>query len=59
MEIPNDQHVDMQNMPIGMSKNVYKEMVKEMDIIASQEESSQQQLDSNVCKHDLFYTYKK
>jgi hypothetical protein len=35
-------------MPTGMSKKMYKEMVKEMDIIASQEEPSQQQCASNV-----------
>jgi len=35
-----------------MSKKVYKEMVKEIGIIASQEEQSQQQHASNVCDHD-------
>jgi hypothetical protein len=35
MKIPKDQRADIQNMPVGMSKKVYKEMVKEMDIIAS------------------------
>jgi hypothetical protein len=48
MKIPKDQRADIQNMPVGMSKKVYKEMVKEMDIIASQEEPSQQQRASNV-----------
>ena len=42
-------------MPVGMSKNVYKEMVKEMDKIASQEEPSQQQRASNlICNHLIF-----
>jgi hypothetical protein len=36
-------------MSVGMYKKVYKEMVKEMDIIASQEELSQQQRASNEC----------
>jgi hypothetical protein len=38
MKIPKNQRADIQNMPIGMSKKVYEEMVKELDIIASQEE---------------------
>jgi hypothetical protein len=33
---------------------VYKEMVKEMSIIASQDEPSQQQHASNTCIHQLF-----
>jgi len=41
MKIPNDQCADVHNMSVGMSKNVYKKMEKEMDIIASQEEPSQ------------------
>ena len=41
-------------MPVGMSKNVYKEMVKELDIIASQDELYQQQHASNVCNHWIF-----
>ena len=42
-------------MPVGMSKKVYKEMVKEFDKIASQEEPSQQQRASNViCNHWIF-----
>ena len=48
MKISKDERVDTRNMPIGMSKKVYKEMVKEMDKIASQEEPSQQQRASNV-----------
>jgi len=35
MKIQNHQQVDMQNMLVGMSKKLYKEMVKEMDIISS------------------------
>ena len=48
MKISKDERDDIINMPIGMSKKVYKEMVKEMDIIASHEEPSQQQHASNV-----------
>jgi hypothetical protein len=51
MKIPEDQRVDIRNMIVGMSKKVYKDMVKEMDIIALQEEPSQQQRASNVCNH--------
>jgi hypothetical protein len=40
-------------MSVGMSKKVYKEMVKEMNIIASQEEASQQQRASEVCNHSF------
>ena len=42
MKISKDERVDIRNMPVRMSKKVYKEMVKEMDKIASQEEPSQQ-----------------
>jgi hypothetical protein len=41
MKISKDQRSDIQNMSVGMSKKLYKEMVKQMDIIASQEEPSQ------------------
>ena len=52
MKISKDERDDIRNMPVGMSKKVYKEMVKEMDKIASLEEPSQQQLASNViCNH--------
>ena len=52
MKISKDERVDIKNMPVGMSKKVYKEMVKEMDKIASLEEPSQQLLASNViCNH--------
>jgi hypothetical protein len=43
MKIPKDQRADIRNMLVGMSKKVYKDMVKEIDIIASQEEPYQQQ----------------
>ena len=52
MKISKDERANIRNMPVGMSKKVYKEMVKEMDKIASQEEPSQQQHASNViCNH--------
>ena len=44
MKISKDERADIRNMPVGMSKKVYKEMV----IIASHEEPSQQQHASNV-----------
>jgi hypothetical protein len=42
-------------MSVGMSKRVYKEMVKEMNIIASQEDASQQQRASEVCDHSFIF----
>ena len=49
MKISKAERADIRNMlDLGMSKKVYKEMVKEMDKIASQEEPSQQQRASNV-----------
>ena len=52
MKISKDERADFINMSIGMSKKVYRDMVKEMDIIASHEESYQQQHASNViCNH--------
>ena len=52
MKISKDERADIINMPVGMSKKVYREMVKEMDIIASHKEPSQQQHVSNViCNH--------
>ena len=48
MNISKNERVDIRIMPIEMSKKVYKEMVKEMDKIASQEEPSQQKCASNV-----------
>ena len=40
MKITKDERGDMRNVPIGGSKKLYKEMVKEIDIIASQEQPS-------------------
>ena len=55
MKISKYEWVDITNMPVGMSKRVYKDMVKEMDKIASKEEPSQQQRASNViCNHWIF-----
>ena len=55
MKISKDERADIRNMWVGMSKKVYKEMVKEMDKIASQEELSQQQRASNViCNYWIF-----
>ena len=52
MKISKDERVDIRNMLVGISKKVYKEMVKEMDIIASHGEPSQQKCSSNViCNH--------
>ena len=52
MKISKNERADIINLPIGMSKKVYKEMIKEMDIITSHEEPSQQQHASNViCNH--------
>ena len=52
MKISKDERADIINMLVGMSKKVYKEMVKEMDKIASQEEPSQQKRASNlICNH--------
>ena len=52
MKISKDELADIRNIPVGMSKKVYKEMVKEMDKIASREKPSQQQRASNViCNH--------
>ena len=52
MKISKDERADIKNMLVGMSKKVYREMVKEMDKIASQEEPSQKQRASNViCNH--------
>ena len=52
MKISIDERDDIRNMPVGMSKKVYKEMVKEMDVFSSHEKPSQQQRASNViCNH--------
>jgi hypothetical protein len=52
MKIPSNKQGESRYMPIGMSKKVYKEMVKEMNIIASQEEASQRRA-SEVCNHSF------
>ena len=55
MKISKDERADVRNTPVRVSKKVYKGMVKEIDKIASQEEPSQQQRDSNViCNHWIF-----
>ena len=55
MKITKDERADIRNIPLWMSKKVYKEIVKEMDIIASHEEPSQQQRASYViCNHWIF-----
>ena len=55
MKISKDEIDDIRNMLAGMSKKVYKEMIKEMDKIASWEEPSQKQRASNViCNHWIF-----
>ena len=60
MKISKDEWADIRNMPVGMSKKLYKEMVKEMDKIASREEPSQQQRASNViCNHWIFWSSSK
>ena len=48
MKISKDEQAEIKNMPVGMSKKVYKEMVKEIDKIASQEDPSQQKRALNV-----------
>ena len=48
MEIVRDEQGDMPNVLVGVSKKVYKEMFKKIDIIALQEDPSQQQCASNV-----------
>ena len=51
MKIPKEKWGDQQNMSVGMSKKVYKEIVKEMNIISSREEPYQQEHASEVCNH--------
>jgi hypothetical protein len=40
-------------MLVGMSKRVYKEIIKEMNIIASREDVSKQQRASEICDHSF------
>ena len=47
---------ESESMLVGMSKEVYKEMVKEMNIITSREEPSQKQCALEVCNH-LIYSF--
>ena len=55
MKISKDEQAYIINMSVGMCKKVYKEMVKEMDKIASHEDPSQQKRASNViCNHLIF-----
>ena len=42
MKIPKDEQGDIQNTRVGVSIKMYNDMVKEMEIIALQEEPSQQ-----------------
>ena len=58
MKISQVERVDIRNMLVGMPKKVYKEMVKEMDKIASQEEPSQQQQCAwnVICNHWIFWS---
>ena len=52
MKISKDERADIRNMTVGIPNKVYKEIVKEIDKIASQGEPSQQQRTSNViCNH--------
>ena len=56
MKISKDEWDDIRNIPVGMSKKVYKEMVKEMDIVSSHEEPYKKQRSSNViCNHWIFW----
>jgi hypothetical protein len=51
LNFPKEKWGGSKYIPIWMSKKVYKEMVKEMNIIALRKESSQQQCASQVCNH--------
>ena len=53
LKISRDKQGENQNMSVGMFKKVHKEMVKEMNIIASLDESSRQQHASEVCNHSF------
>ena len=55
MKIWKDEQDNIKNMPVEMSKKIYKEMVREMDMIASHEEPYQQKCASNViCNSWIF-----
>ena len=53
VKIPSDKRGEIQHMLVGMFKRVYKEKVKEINIIASQEDASQQQRASEVHDHSF------
>jgi hypothetical protein len=53
MKIPSNKRGGIQYMLIGILKRVYKDMVKEMNIVASQEDASQQERASEVCDHSI------
>ena len=55
MKISNKKWGDHKYMLIGMSKKVYKKMVKEMNIISLRKESSQQQCAHMYVIIDLFF----
>ena len=51
MNITKEKQGDHKYTLVGMSKKMYMEMVKEVNIIESRKESSQQQCASQVCNH--------
>jgi len=51
MKIPEERWGDHQNMLVGISKKLYKEIIKEMNKITLREEPSQQQCALEVCNH--------
>ena len=46
MNVPKEKGGDKKCMPVGMLKKMHKEMLKEMNIVASRKESPQQQFAS-------------
>jgi len=53
MQVPRNKRGENQYMLVGVSKKMYKEMVKEMNIIVSHEDASQQQRAPKVCDHSF------
>jgi hypothetical protein len=53
MEIPSDKQGEIQYISVRISKKVCKETIKEINIIASQEDASQQQRASEICDHSF------
>ena len=51
MKILEERWGDHQNMLVGISKKLYKEIIKEMNKITLREEPSQQQCALEVCNH--------